>query len=90
MAFDIVSLRETEDGSWLALILEGERLGQFRFISQPALAEAVMRDAIHALATTFVPGESALDQLHERERAHASGTRIRRVVDVTPPLAAAA
>ncbi len=91
MAFDIVSLRETGNGYWLALILEGERLAQFRFVTHAPLAdEEQMRASIHALATGFNAGAAVLDQFHALERAHASGDRIRRVVDVTAPLAAAA
>ena len=91
MAFDIVSLREAGDGYWLALILEGERLGQFRFVTHTPVAGAEqMRASIHALAATFTAGVAALDQFHALEHAQASGDRIRRVVDVTAPLAAAA
>ena len=84
MTFEIVSLRHTDDGSWLALILEGERLAQFRFThAGVAPADDQMRTLIHAQAPT-------IDALRRLEQAQALGDRIRRVIDVTPALAAAA
>ena len=84
MTYEIVSLRHTDDGFWLALILEGERLAQFRFTHVGAApTDEQMRTLIHAQAPT-------IDALRGLEQAQAFGDRIRRVIDVTQALAAAA
>jgi hypothetical protein len=84
VALEIVSLRDSGDGSWLALVLEGERLAQFRFVtSGPVPTDEQMHDLIQAHAPTIAA-------LRAGEQAQAFGDRIRRVVDVSPPLAAAA
>lgn len=88
---EIVSLRPTGDDSvWLALILEGERLGQFRFSARPAGDDEQMRALIYAQAGRFSRATGVLEQFRALEQPQRDGDRIRRVVDVTSPLAAAA
>jgi hypothetical protein len=85
--FEIVSLRSAGgDGTWLALLLEGEHLGHFRF-AYPHTVDAVeqMRALIHDAARSFARDRSALAQFRELESAHDS----RRVVVLAARLAAA-
>lgn len=60
--FDIVSLRNTGDALWSALLLEGEHLGHFRFAAPVGASEAEVHSAIHARAEDFARATSALDQ----------------------------
>ena len=84
--FEIVSLRDADGGAtWLALLLEGVELGQFRFAApRPASADE-MRALIHELAGGFDASRSAIAQFRDLEAARDA----RRVVHVTPRLAAA-
>ena len=84
--FEIVSLRDADGGStWLALLLEGVQLGQFRFASpRPASADE-MRTLIHEMAGGFDRARSAIAQFRDLEAAHEA----RRVVHLTPGLAPA-
>ena len=64
---EIVSLRSKDGGStWQALVLEGEKLGHFRF-SAPSAEEA--RELIHSTAVSFDRTRSALAQLRDLDRA---------------------
>jgi hypothetical protein len=87
--FEIVSLRRNgDDSTWLALILEGEQLGQFCFATlDVSPTDGQVREQIGDLAADFSGAFGVIEQFRALEVRRGA----RRVVFVgAPPLAAAA